>query len=304
MPKIAMALFVAVCMAGTTPPSGPPTFACTAAEALAHGRQGPWWIATTGNFHVCSLAGAAEAERAARRCEELRAELIHEWGFVEAGLRPWRPKCQVILHATTRSYAAAVGAPFAATYGSSLTKPTTGPVQSRRIDLRTDVPDYLAAALPHELCHILLAGQHRETPAPLWYDEGIALLADTEVKQMLHERDRADGVRRGLGFTISELVMAQDYPSRQRMGVFYGQCAALTRYLRSMGSAEQLHRFAARCPEIGVNQAAAECYGIESGRDLEQHWLASLQLAPGANTGRSLLVNNREALRHSAGKLP
>jgi hypothetical protein len=271
---------------------------------LAHDRQGSWWIVTTGNFQICTLAGAAEAERTARRCEELRAKLIREWGFVEADQRPWRPKCQVILHATTQSYAAAVGIPYAATYGSSLTKPTTGPIQSRRIDLRTDVPDFLAAALPHELCHVLLADRHRETAAPLWYDEGIALLADTEAKQMLHERDRQDGVRRGLGFTVSELITAQGYPSQQRMGVFYGQCAALTRYLRSLGTAEQLHQFAARCREIGVNRAAAECYGFESGRDLERHWLASLRAAASANSVHILPATNIGALRHSARPLP
>ncbi|MBX3426802.1 MAG: hypothetical protein KF688_14075 [Pirellulales bacterium] len=274
------------------------------AEALAHGRQGPWWIATTGNFQVCSLAGAAEAERTARRCEEIRAELIREWGFVEAEQRPWRPKCRIILHVTTQSYAAAVGTAYAATYGSSLTKPTTGPVQSRRIDLRTDVPNFLAAALPHELCHVLLADRHRETAAPLWYDEGIALLADPEAKQILHERDRNDGVRRGFGFTVSELVTARGYPTRQRMGVFYGQCAALTRYLRSRGSADQLHRFAVRCQEIGVNQAATECYGFESGRDLEQHWLESLGAVPAANVVRVLPVASAGAQRHLARKLP
>jgi hypothetical protein len=263
---------------------------CTCAAQVTQSCQGAWKIAESPNFQVCSLTSAAEAESVARRCEQVRGELIDTWGLAESA-QPWSPKCQVILHRTTGNYGAAVGGSFAATYGSSLVKPSTGTITARRIDLRTNVEDYLTAALPHELCHVLLADRFRNRAAPLWYDEGIALLADTEAKQRLHDRDLHDGFRRRIDFSIAELVTTQEYPPRERMGVFYGQCAALTRYLRHVGSAEQLHQFAIRCGEVGANLAAQECYDFAGAQDLENNWRQSLVMEEKAVAARVLPVS-------------
>jgi hypothetical protein len=249
--------------------------ACTCPTQVTRSCQGAWRIAESANFQVCSLTSAAEADSVARCCELVRRELIDAWGLAES-TQPWSPKCQVILHRTSGNYSAAVGGSFAATYGSSLVKPSIGKITSRRIDLRTNVEDYLTAALPHELCHVLLADRFRNQAPPLWYDEGIALLADTEAKQRLHDRDLHDGFRRRIEFSIADLVTTQEYPPRERMGVFYGQCAALTRYLRHVGSAEQLHQFAIRCGEVGANLAAQGCYDFSGAQDLENNWRQSL----------------------------
>jgi hypothetical protein len=267
--------------------------ACTCPTQVTQSCQGAWKIAESPNFQVCSLTSGVEAESVARRCEQVRRDLIDAWGFAE-NTQPWSPKCQVILHRTSGNYGAAVGGSFAATYGSSLVKPSTGTITLRRIDLRTNVADYLTAALPHELCHVLLADRFRNGAPPLWYDEGIALLADTEAKQRLHDRDLNEGFRRRIEFSVSELVMTREYPHRDRMGVFYGQCAALTRYLRQVGSAEQLHRFALRCGEVGVNLAAQECYEFAGAQDLENNWRQSLLKQETAVTARILPVSSSD----------
>ncbi len=252
-----------------------PSCTCSTAAHVSTSRQGAWHIAATANFQVCSLTSSAEAEIAAHRCEQVREVLTETWELAEND-QPWSPKCQVILHRTMRDYGAVVGAAYASTFGSSLVKPTTGTITVRRIDLRVNVDDYLTAALPHELCHVLLADRFRNQPAPLWYDEGIALLADTEAKQRLHEQDLHDGIRRKAEYSIAELIVADEYPPSERMGIFYGQCAGLTRHLRQQGSAEQLHRFAIRCGEVGVNLAAQECYAFAGVRDMEQNWRKTL----------------------------
>jgi hypothetical protein len=264
--------------------------ACSCATQVTHSCQGAWKIAVSASFQVCSLTSAAEAETVARRCEQVRRDLIDTWGLAESA-EPWSPKCQVILHRTMGNYSAAVGGSFAATYGSSLVKPSTGTITVRRIDLRTNVEDYLTAALPHELCHVLLADRFRNRAAPLWYDEGIALLADTEAKQQLHERDLYDGFRRQIHFSVADLVAAREYPPREQMGVFYGQCAALTRFLLEVGSAEQIHKFAIRCGEVGVNLAARECYEFNGALDLEQSWRRSLIARAESITAQVLPVN-------------
>ncbi|HMP06475.1 MAG TPA: hypothetical protein PJ982_09015 [Lacipirellulaceae bacterium] len=268
-----------------------PTCTCPAQVTLSC--QGAWKIAESPSFQVCSLTSGAEAESVARRCEQVRRDLIDAWGLDES-TQPWSPKCQVILHRTSGNYGAAVGGSYAATYGSSLVKPSTGTITLRRIDLRTNVEDYLTAALPHELCHVLMADRFRNGAPPLWYDEGIALLADTEAKQRLHERDLREGMRRKIEFSLAELLVAKEYPPSERMGVFYGQCAALTRYLRHVGSAEQLHRFALRCGEVGVNLGAQECYELAGAQDLENHWRQSLLKQETAVTARILPAGNSD----------
>lgn len=269
--------------------------ACTCPSQVRRSYQGAWKIAESTNFQVCSLTSAAEAESVTRRCEQVRQGLIDTWGLAESA-QPWSPKCQVILHGTTGNYGAAVGSQFTATFGSSLVKPQTGKVTARRIDLRTNVEDYLTAALPHELCHVLLPDRFRSRAAPLWYDEGVALLADTEAKQRLHERDLHDGLRRHMEFSVAELVTVQEYPPKERMGVFYGQCAALTRYLRNLGSAEQLHKFAIGCSELGVNLAAHECYGFSGAQDLEDQWRQSLALGKTTPAARILPMRSNSDL--------
>jgi hypothetical protein len=234
-------------------------------------RQGSWWVAISKNFQVCSLRSISDATLAAERCEEVRASLLSAWQL-SADDVPWCPKCQVILYPNARSYFAAVGRESEVTVGSSLVKPRTGAITSRRIDLRSDVPRYLDAALPHEMCHLLIADQFRERPAPLWYDEGLALLVDPPEKLQLHERDLRNGLRLRTAFRISEVLSAERYPEADRMGVFYGQCAALTQLLLDEGEPARIHIFASQISAVGVNTALQDTYDIAGMPELERMW--------------------------------
>lgn len=272
-----------------------PACQCKDAGTTAHSRQGAWRIAETANFQVCSLASSTEAGQVARSCEELRAAIVEAWGLPSAG-DAWTPKCQVILHGNVRAYGAAVGAEHASTFGSSLVEPFTGSIRARRIDLRTDVANYLHEALPHELTHVLLADSYRDGPAPLWFDEGIALLADTRAKQLLHERDLHEGLRSRTEYSLNALLTATAYPPNDRMGVFYGQCASLARFLRARGTPGELWQFASRVRDLGANLALRECYGIQGVADLERQWRQSLHNPSRDAVAPILLVNSQEPL--------
>jgi hypothetical protein len=234
-------------------------------------RAGSWWVAVSTNFQVCSLRSSDDAKLAAERCEKVRASLLSAWQFSKEGAL-WRPRCHVILYPDARSYVAAVGRGSEVTVGSSLVKPRTGTITSRRIDLRSDVPRYLDAALPHEMCHLLVADQFRDHPAPLWYDEGLALLVDPPEKLRLHERDLRNGLRLGTAFRISEMLSAERYPEPHRMGVFYGQCAALTQLLLNERQPSRIHEFASQISAVGVNPALQASYGIGGVAELERRW--------------------------------
>lgn len=246
-------------------------------ESVSESVRGPWRIATTENFRVYSLGEAAEAKNAAIGAENIRRELSASLGLL-GDIGPWSPKCQIILYPTRQRYCAAIGGQFASTLGSSLVRPQTGKITMRRIDLRTDVKDYLTEALPHEFVHVLLADQFRDGPPPLWYDEGLALLADSAVKRALHERDLQRGLLEGIDRPLAQLMTTKKYPQSGQLGVFYGQCASLTQFLYRQGPPERIHQFIERSDEIGVNLALVECYNIDGLPQLERLWRTSVKL--------------------------
>lgn len=258
-------------------------FACESRQCTCQParRAGAWWIFESSNFQVCSLNSADEAQRISAHCEASRRNLMEFWQLGGASTS-WSPKCQIILHPNAKSYTLAVGRGVGASFGSSLVRPARGDVTLRRIDLRADVDGFLTEALPHELCHLLIADVFREQPAPLWCEEGVAILADTQRKQLLHRRDLANGVTQGLHFRTAELLSLNQYPL-DRVSVFYGQCASLTQLLLDRGSPKVLLRFASRCQLVGANQALKECYGIAGTPELDRLWVGYAKTEPPAS---------------------
>jgi hypothetical protein len=246
-----------------------PTCCCQRPDVVTCVCREAWHVADSPNFQVCSLKSDAEARRVALQCECLRNALARTWN---PGAETWNPRCQIVLHGDTASYVRAVGRGGEATVGSSLATPVRGPIRMRRIDLRTDVDDVLVAALPHEMCHLVLADRFRATPAPLWFDEGVALQYDSPAKRQLHERDLRHGLQRGEVFSLTELLAENRYPPQSQWGVFYGQSGSLVRWLLTRESPEKLVQFIGRSHEHGASRALADTYGVGSFDDLYRQW--------------------------------
>lgn len=221
----------------------------------------------------------------AEHCEQLRDTLAEYYGF-ESTKTKWQPRCEVYLFTSKQKYGAVVGRAAQETLGSSLVTPATGAIKNRRIDLRTDVTDYQTEVLPHELTHVLIADHFRDGPPPLWYDEGLALLSDSINKQTLHQRDLRHGISRGKTFALTDLLVAQQYPTQDRVGVFYGQCASLARYLCDNGEPQKIHEFARRSQVVGANLALQETYGIKGIVHLEPLWRKSITSSAPVITAR------------------
>jgi hypothetical protein len=278
MPRLRDFLFLAVALA-TCGGAATVATACNSANCTCHeitrSRQRGCWLAASGSFQVCSFNGTKEAEEVAQRCEKLRASLADVYGL-DSGNDKWQPRCQIFLFQNKQKYGAVVGRAAMESLGSSLVTPDTGVVKSRRIDLRTDVKNYLEEVLPHELTHVLIADHFREGPPPLWYDEGLALLADSKTKQTLHLRDLRNGMSRGSAFSLQDLLTANQYPSADRVSVFYGQCASVARCLSNHAGTQKVHEFVRRSQEVGANLALQETYGIAGVTELETLWRKNL----------------------------
>jgi hypothetical protein len=249
-------------------------------------RRGDWRVAETANFWVCCYSEQLPAAEIATHCETLHQQLYEKW-FAEKNPHGWSTKCMVVLHPNQESYLAVVGQGAAATAGASVVERIANCKNSaancigrRRIDLRGDRADYLTAALPHELTHVILADHFSEDSLPRWADEGMAVLADTQAKRDLHARDLRGAWARGTTFRVADLLPLKDYPATDRFAVFYGQSLSIVDFLVSRDSPHQFVKFLDMAKLNGYDQALRDCYRIGDISELERLWAASLADTP------------------------
>jgi hypothetical protein len=227
--------------------------------------------AESGSFRVVSYSRNHDAREAARTCEQWRAKLARYWCDQDE-LAAWMPKCDLVIHTGKQAYLAVVGPGGGPTYGSSLLDfGKDKQVSKRRIDVRGDSPLGMAA-LPHEMTHVILADLLGGRQPPRWADEGMAMLADTKEKQLLHERDLAQGLVSGRAFRLAELLAIDAYPHASRVPAFYGQSVSVTAYLALRDDPAKFVEFLRRCEERGHDEALRKVYAIDGVAHLERLW--------------------------------
>jgi hypothetical protein len=177
------------------------------------------------------------------------------------------------------SYLREVGGGGKNTLGSSLTKTESRRIVSRRIDLRGDVSDPLAAALPHELTHVILADAFAGEELPRWADEGMAMQADPPSKLAGHNRDLDAAIAAQRVFHVGELFAKQEYPTADGRTVFYGESASLVSFLVARRPPSEFVRFIRQSNTSGYSAALRDVYGIESVASLERQWRSLVDLA-------------------------
>lgn len=240
-------------------------------------KQSRWTIVETENFQICCDDSKVTAESLAKHAECLRSELQRKW-FGKVRDQAWSPKCQIVLHAKVSTYVSAVGRGSERTVGSSLIKVDDGKILSRKIDLLKRNNDFLSAALPHELTHVVLKERFAKTLIPRWADEGIAILADPVAKQGRHKTDLKNALSRATTFQAAALLNLEDYPAPDRFGVFYGQSASLAAFLINRKSPEEFIEFVERATLTGYDAALKSCYDISNVRELDRKWRENLAL--------------------------
>jgi hypothetical protein len=270
-----------------------PWIACLLVVATADGNseavRGDRYSATSANFRVTNRHPGHDARLIGERCEQWRAALKAYW--CEQELRTWSPRCEVVVHPSQASYLAAVGAGAGQTFGSSYIEfARSKQVQRRQIDFRGD-SQHGAAAVPHELTHVVLADLLGGRQPPRWADEGMAMLADTAAKRRLHERDLQAGLAQRTAFRAVELLTLDSYPQPSRVPAFYGQSCSLTAFLVSREKPARFVVFLRQSAEQGYDAALRDCYAIENVQQLEQLWNAD-RLAQAARPAASDLATS------------
>jgi hypothetical protein len=237
-------------------------------------RSARWHLHVTASFRVFATS-KRQAEQVADGCERLRRELREKW-LGEKDHDPWRPCCDIVVHASSLSYTCAVGRAPGETSGCSTIRIENGRVLARRIDLRADSRDPLTAALPHEMTHVVLADRFLDRPLPRWADEGIALMADPMAKQAAHERDLHGAIQTGRRIRLASLLKMDEYPQGS-VAAFYAQSNSLVRLLVERESAVTFVNFVDLAMKSGYPVALRDIYGLRSIEELETAWLQQLR---------------------------
>ncbi|MEI7781030.1 MAG: hypothetical protein WCJ18_03785 [Planctomycetota bacterium] len=213
------------------------------------------------------------------RAEQIRAaaEQVRSAAFKmllgEEAPRRWIARCAIHVHATPAIFTAAVGMPPTGARGATSIDFSGAGVSSRRIDVMGDGPDVIPDALSHELVHVVLADHFVAAPPPRWADEGIALLFDGTEKQLGHEDDFRLAQRHGFSFTSADLVALEEYPAdARRQRVFYGQSAALVRWLIARRDAATFIRFVDDIAADGLTTSLKRHYELDSIAFLDSAW--------------------------------
>lgn len=187
--------------------------------------------------------------------------------------QPWQVPCDVHVHSRATDFVAAVGGPPAVARGATSIEFAGSDISLRRIDVMGDGPDEIPDALAHELVHVVLADHFTAGPPPRWADEGIAVLFDTLEKQRGHQEDFNRASRAGMVWQVRELFALEDYPAEPgRQRIFYGQSAALVRWLVDRRDGPTFIRFLDDCDVLGIDESLRRHYTLGSVTALERAW--------------------------------
>jgi hypothetical protein len=227
-----------------------------------------WHVRETANFRIYHT-DPVQAEQAAQAAEAARTQQARRWGS-SAARAPWSPRCDIYLYPTPKDFAQLTGQPETSP-GFSTMAVNGNRIIARRVNLRADHPQLLAAILPHEVTHVVLADLFTQQQIPRWADEGMAVLAEPPAEQASRASELTEPLREGRVFKLSEL-MAIDYPSAEAWNLYYAQSVSLTQFLVEQGNPEQFVSFVRIAQRKGVEIALRESYHIEDFAELENRW--------------------------------
>lgn len=217
-----------------------------------------WSVVESANFRVFYHEAPEFAEQVARAAERARTAALRKW-FGQSG-GDWTVPCEVYLHATAADFRRATGAP-AGVPGATTTRAEGGHIVSRRIDLSREDSALLAAVLPHETTHAVLAGRFGDHPVPPWANEGMAILDEPEKKIRTHLGKLPGYLRGGELFAARQLLQLKDYPERRLLGAFYSQSVSLVDFLAREKGPDVFSRFVRDGLRDGYDKALRHHYG-------------------------------------------
>jgi hypothetical protein len=145
-----------------------------------------------------------------------------------------------------------------------------GKVLRQEMMLEGPLERILAANLPHEITHTVLA-HALGRPVPRWADEGAAMHSEEAMGQRLHaQRGRELINTPGRYIPLARLLTMRDYPAD--VAALYAEGYALTGYLIERRGRQAFVEFLERGMRDGWDPAITAVYGFKDTLHLEQAW--------------------------------
>lgn len=258
------------------PVAAPPEAARTATPTGPGARNpspsvvGKWQVRETPNFRI-HHADDALAEQVAQVVESAREAQVKRW-LGSSARGAWSSRCDVYLYPTAKTFSRMTGqnedSPGFSTMGMN-----GGRIVTRRINVRADHPNLVAAILPHEVTHIVLADLFPNQQIPRWADEGMAVLSEPSSEQQLRAADLDKPLSSGQLFKLNDL-MVMDYPDGKYWSLYYAQSVSLTRFLVEQGGPARFIQFVQGTQKNGLEAELKRIYQIDGFDDLQERWLA------------------------------
>jgi hypothetical protein len=229
-----------------------------------------WRVVNTASFRVLYLGdenlGAARAVASA--AEATRTAQFQTWLPDEAPPR-WAPRCDIYLYPSNRLMVQMSGGePKAGSAAARASRLLRGRMLQRKMNLAADDPELLENTLPHEVSHVIVAELMGDRPLPLWANEGLAMLAETQRTRVIYAAIVRAHHRRGRLYPLKTLTAMVSYPDEKRL--FYGQSLSLVRFLLTRGDRAQLLAMLL----VGVSESSLrDYYGLGGFLGLQQAWL-------------------------------
>ena len=227
-----------------------------------------WQAIETESFRISFQGSRTKADALAKTAETKRIEIASKWSGPLGGA--WKPKCEIVLHASGESFASATRMPAAAT-GRAEVKLKDGQPISRRIDLRADDDRAAEDALPRELTHIVLADLFWDQPPPKWAEIGMSVMSASDVEVSRHLRTVPRCARNRELLAVSEVLKATEVPTAALTG-FYVESVSLVDYLVSLKGEKAFTTFLRDAQRYGTDAALKRQYGLADSRALEESW--------------------------------
>jgi tetratricopeptide (TPR) repeat protein len=228
-----------------------------------------WNVAETAYFRIYHKQSRDYVNQVGQTAELTRAKMSEKWFGTEA--QSWQNKCDIYLYATADAYSQATKVPKQSP-GHSRIEAKNGMIVGRTVFLHCDNFDLLPAILPHEVTHVILAGQFGKQDVPRWVDEGIAVLTEPADKINVHRQSVPHYSQSGQLFALKDLMEQPDYPAADRIRIFYAQSVSLVDFLTQQRGPQVFTRFVRDGMQGGYLPALRHHYGYQDFNELQTRW--------------------------------
>ncbi len=221
------------------------------------------------------------AETVLRRAEEYYSKIANQIGYSRyANFWTWDERVKIIIFPSQEAFMQTTGQPA---WSRGYSNRDSRLFRSRTIITYRQESEFLEGVLPHEVGHLILKDfVGFNTTVPLWFEEGVAQLQESD-KKLRADQSLRPVIKRGIHIPFN-LLMAWDIRKEtdsQKVSLFYLQSVSIVDFLlKRYGSGS----FGNLCRGLkngkGFEEALRAAYSsafFKSIEELEKKWLSDMK---------------------------